>query len=46
MWQLHRYEQRGTGCQEEDYDGRWCMYLLGSSRTSSASLLRSVNHKK
>ncbi len=37
---LHRHEQRGTGRQEEDHDGRRRMYFPHCSSPGSASVLR------
>ena len=42
---LHRHEQRGTGRQEEDHDGRRCLYFPRGSSTGSASVLRSLTSK-
>lgn len=43
---LHRHEQRGAGCQEEDHDGRWRMYLPRGCSSGSPSLLRSLNEQR
>ena len=37
---LHRHEQRGAGCQEEDHDDCRCMYLPRGSSTGIAIVLR------
>ena len=42
---LHRHEQRGAGCQEEDHDGRWRMYLPCRSSPGSASVLRYLTYR-
>lgn len=37
---VHRYEQRGAGCQEEDHDDCRSMYLPRGSSTGIAIVLR------
>ena len=37
---LHRHEQRGTGRQKEDHDGRRRMYFPHCSSPGTASVLR------
>ncbi len=37
--------QRGAGCQEEDNDGRWRMYLPCRSSPGSASVLRYLTYR-
>ena len=43
---LHRNEQRGAGCEEEDHDGRWRMYLPCSSSPGTPSVLRSLDKQR
>ena len=42
---IYRHEQRGAGCQEEDNDGRWRMYLPCRSSPGSASVLRYLTYR-
>ena len=37
---VYRHEQRGTGCQEEDYDGSWGVPFLDCGSPSITSVLR------
>ena len=37
---VYRHEQRGTGCQEEDYDGSWGVPFPDCGSPSITSILR------
>ena len=37
---VYCHEQRGTGCQEEDYDGSWGVPFLDCGSPSITSILR------
>ena len=37
---VYGHEQRGTGCQEEDYDGSWGVPFLDCGSPSITSILR------